>query len=80
MAVIINAKGTSTDQFKVGKYADGGTLQGYIDLNTTATIADSVGRVKWNEVDGTIEVGLKGGNVTLQVGQESVVRALNKTG
>jgi len=37
-------------------------------------------RMTWNDVDGTIDIGLKGGNVTLQVGQELVTRAVNKSG
>jgi len=38
------------------------------------------GRIVWNSTDGTIDVGLKGGNVTMQVGQEQFVRVVNKTG
>lgn len=36
--------------------------------------------LKWNDVDGTYEFGLKGGNVTLQIGQEQVARVKNATG
>ncbi len=51
----------------------------YIDFNTGATVTNAVGRLKWNDADGTLDLGLKGGNVTLQVGQESVARVVNKT-
>ena len=34
----------------------------------------------WNDDYGTMDIGLKGGNVTLQVGQEEVIRVVNKTG
>jgi len=51
----------------------------YIDLNTGSTIASEVGRMTWNDTDGTLDVGLKGGNVVLQVGQEQLVRVVNKT-
>ena len=37
-------------------------------------------RLVWNETDGTLDLGLKGGNVTLQIGQESVIQVVNKTG
>jgi hypothetical protein len=37
-------------------------------------------RLVWNNTDGTLDLGLKGGNVTLQVGQESVILVVNKTG
>ena len=35
--------------------------------------------LSWNDADGTLDLGLKGGNVTLQVGQEQLVRVVNKT-
>jgi hypothetical protein len=38
------------------------------------------GRLTWNTEDGTLNLGLKGGNSVLQVGQEEVVRVVNKTG
>lgn len=47
---------------------------------TGTTDTASVGELVWNEEDGTLDLGLKGGNVTLQVGQEEVVRVVNKTG
>lgn len=52
----------------------------YLDLDTTATSTDQVGRLKWNDTDGTADLVLKGGNVVLQVGQEQHIRVLNKTG
>lgn len=52
----------------------------FIDFNTTTTPAGAYGRLKWNDADGTIDIGLKGGNVTLQVGQEHVLYSLNNTG
>ena len=48
----------------------------YVD--TAATPAVSVaGLLQWNDGDGTLDLGLKGGNVTLQVGQETLVRVFN---
>ncbi len=52
----------------------------YVDFNTGSTIIGEVGRMTWNDQDGTIDLGLKGGNVTLQVGQEQLVRVVNGTG
>lgn len=53
----------------------------WIDFKTAhATPTNIAGRLTWNDTDGTLNVGLKGGNVTLQVGQEQVVRIVNKTG
>ena len=46
------------------------------------TYADGAveGRLQWNTNDGTLEVGMPGGNVTLQIGQEHLVRCRNTTG
>ncbi len=80
MAVTMNLKGTSNPTFKVGNASDGGAQLGYVDFNTTATVADAVGRMKWNSGDGTLDIGLAGGQSTLQVGQELLVRIKNNTG
>ena len=42
--------------------------------------SSAASRLVWNDTDGTLNLGLKGGNVTLQIGQEQVVRVVNKTG
>lgn len=52
----------------------------HLDFNTTASSAISTGRARWNDSDGTLEIGLKGGNVVLQLGQEQVKRIYNNTG
>lgn len=49
----------------------------YVQFDTTAAATGAVGRLKWNDNDGTLDLGLKGGNVTLQLGQEQVVRVVN---
>jgi hypothetical protein len=52
----------------------------YIDFNTGSTVTQPIpGRLSWNDTDGTLDIGLKGSNVTLQVGQEQLVRVVNKT-
>lgn len=38
-----------------------------------------VGELAWDDTDGTLELGLKGSQVKLQIGQETVVRVVNKT-
>lgn len=50
------------------------------DLDTAAAQTVGVGQMAWNDTDGTLDIGLKGGNVTLQVGQEQLVRVYNNTG
>jgi len=50
-------------------------------INSGISLADgAVGRLKWNDQDGTLDLGVKGGNVTLQIGQEQLIRIVNKTG
>ncbi len=51
-----------------------------IQLNTNFVDGHEVGRLQWNDDDKTIELGLGGGNVNLQVGLETVFLGLNKTG
>ncbi len=52
----------------------------YIEFDLTSVTVGAEGRLKWNSDDGTLEYGLPGGNVNLQIGQEMVVRARNTTG
>ena len=53
----------------------------YAQFDTTATgVVPAVGKMWWDATDGTMNIGLKGGNVTLQVGQEFVNLVLNKSG
>ena len=44
----------------------------YFNLSSSLNLTE--GQVGWDPEDGTLEVGLKGGNVNLQIGQENVIR------
>lgn len=57
-----------------------GTKSDYFQLDTAATPTLLPGMFGWNDSDGTANLRLKGNNVTLQVGQETVARVVNKTG
>lgn len=50
-----------------------------IDFNLATTDTAGIGQLAWNDTDGTLDLGLKGGAVTLQIGQEQVARVINKT-
>lgn len=53
----------------------------YISFDTTNVVAaPTEGQVTWDSADGTLSVGLNGGNVVLQVGQENYYRVHNNTG
>lgn len=73
----LNKSGSNADQnVDLGEYqlkAD----QFEIDQQPTGSAGIAV--MRWNDTDGTLDLGLKGGNVTLQIGQEQVVRVVNKT-
>lgn len=54
----------------------------WVQFNTTAVPSPAVGRLQWNETDGTLEFQMKGGNVTQQIGMEQVIlcKAANNGG
>lgn len=72
--------GDNTDLTSITGLTGGIGTVDYIDMDTAATPTAAVARFKWNDADGVPEVGLKGGNVTLQIGSELVQRVTNDTG
>lgn len=72
----------------------GGTMSGDINMggnditninsfafDTTPTgVTPTEGLMYWNTDDGTLNLGMPGGNVNLQIGQEELLRAKNETG
>lgn len=52
----------------------------HLDFDVTPTGAAAVGRLRWSETDGVLEFGALGGAVNIQIGQENVIRVVNKTG
>jgi hypothetical protein len=91
LAVIEYTSGTNTgDQDLSGLVPYTGATQnvdlgefqidaGQVTFDQTPIQTAGVGVLRWNDTDGTLDLGLKGGNVTLQVGQEEVIRIVNKT-
>ena len=49
----------------------------YIEFDPTYTSGVTQYQMAWNDTDGTVELGLKGGNVDLAIGQENVILAVN---
>lgn len=76
----LHAASTNTVSTVVARDSSGLVNLEAIDLNTAYSGLSSVGRLSWNDSDGTLDIGLKGGNVILQVGQEIVQRVTNVTG
>jgi hypothetical protein len=60
----------------------GGTITNidYMALNLLFADGVAEGRFQWNAEDGVPEIGLPGGNVNLQIGQEQLFLARNITG
>lgn len=59
------------------KVTDDLTAIDSITFDTAAAEASAVGKMFWDDGNGTVAVGLKGGNVTLQMGEEVLVRVWN---
>lgn len=59
--------------------SDGGFEVGYLQVDTTPPVTETggVGKLVWNDTLGTLEFQAKGGNVTVQIGQESILRVKN---
>lgn len=49
----------------------------YIEFDPTYTSGVTQYQMAWNDTDGTVELGLKGGNVDLAIGQENVILVKN---
>jgi hypothetical protein len=67
----------ATTNVDLGEYGISG---GYFQADLTPTLTGGVGRMIWNDTDGTMNLGLKGGNVTLKIGQNQYARVVNGTG
>lgn len=53
---------------------------GYIDFDTDANPTLKEGRLYWDSGDGSLTLGLRGGNTGLQLGQENVALVYNDSG
>lgn len=75
----LSSSSTNTVSTIVARDASGLVATTGVSFDTTQNDVGAVGRLKWNDGDGTLDLGLKGGNVTLQLGQEQVVLGYNAT-
>ena len=67
----------ATQDVNLGEF---GLQTGNIEFDLTPTNAPTnVGSLVWNDLAGTLDLKLKGGAVTLQIGQETLARVVNKT-
>jgi hypothetical protein len=75
LATVTTRGNTTTNTIDVG-----GVKSDYLLLDTAATPNISEGMIRWNSADGTAEIGLKYGDVVLQLGQEQHYVVRNSTG
>lgn len=77
-----NGATSGSGNFIFNKATNVATLTGSLNVTDSIYFSGSgpASRLVWNNTDGTLDLGLKGGNVTLQIGQEEVIRVVNKTG
>ena len=58
-----------------------GLIGDFVQFNTTnSAIPVGAGTMAFNNIDGTADLRLKGGNINLPIGQQEVVRVVNVTG
>lgn len=62
------------------EFENAGIDVNHVDFATTDGEAIQQGRIKWDVNDQTLALGMEGGTVNLQIGQEIVLRARNDTG
>lgn len=74
------ASGANSDITSMSGITGGISTPDYVQFDTGATVTSAAGRLYYDNGDGTLAVGLKGGNVNLQIGQENVVLAYNGSG
>jgi len=48
-----------------------------IDFNMTSSVLNAAGRMVWDDGNGSVDLGLKGGNVNLLLGQQTYARVYN---
>lgn len=57
-----------------------GISAGYFQADLSPTQAGGVGRLVWDNTEGTLGLGLLGGNITLKIGTQEFARVVNGTG
>jgi len=70
-------KGANTDITSMTGLTGGISSPDYVQFDTAATPTQAVGRLQWDAGEGTLQFGLAGGNVNLQIGMENVAYVKN---
>lgn len=74
------ASGANSDITSLSGITGGIGTADYVQFDTAGTGSSAVGQLAWNDTEGTLEFQAKGGNVTIQIGQEQTIRVTNQSG
>lgn len=69
--------GTNNDITSMTGVTGGISTPDFVQFDTTATEANAVGKVYWDAAQGTLDLGLLGGNVVSRIGQSLVAYVTN---
>ncbi len=69
--------GTNNDITSLTGITGGISTPDFVQFDTTATEANAVGKVYWDQNQGTLDLGLLGGNVVSRIGQSLVAYVTN---
>lgn len=77
--LVTNGATVSSSLTVTGSLNITGSIQtpNWIDFKTGSDQPQAIGRLGWDDGNGTLNLGLKGGNVNLQLGQEMIARVYN---
>lgn len=73
------ASGANSDITSMSGVTGGISTPDFIQFDTAATVTPAEGKLFYDSGDGSLTLGLKGGNVDLQVGQENVALVYNNS-
>jgi len=77
----LSASYAQTSSYAINMIISGGIASAsYIDFNLNPGVADAIGRLKFDSGEGTLQLGLAGGNVILNVGEDLFQYVYNSTG
>ena len=77
LTVGVNASSANTANYLVQRNSDGVVTVGGVQFDTSVVDNVQTGKFSWDVDAGTVQLGLAGGNVHLQVGQEFVAPCYN---
>lgn len=79
LSYIPASSGANTDIISLTSITGGIDTVEYITFNPSAMVTSAYGRLWIDDAEGGLNVGMKGGSVTMQVGQETMQRITNNT-